>query len=92
MVKGKHGEPFFLPFVQLVASGELEKTLPREEKKFMDGQNILYLFDYGDMWRFRVRLEEIRIEGTEPGEPDIIDSRGESPEQYGGMCSCFLMS
>lgn len=31
VVKGKHGEPFFLPFVQLVASGELEKTLPREE-------------------------------------------------------------
>jgi len=46
------------------------------------GQVILYLFDYGDMWRFRVKLEEIRTEGTKPGEPDIIDSKGESPDQY----------
>jgi hypothetical protein len=45
-------------------------------------QVILYLFDFGDMWSFRVKLEEIRTEGTKPGEPDIIDSRGESPEQY----------
>jgi hypothetical protein len=30
-----------------------------------------------------VKLEEIRTEGTKPGEPEIIDSRGESPEQYG---------
>jgi hypothetical protein len=47
------------------------------------GQVILYLFDYGDVWSFRVKLEEIRTEGTKPGEPEIIDSRGESPEQYG---------
>lgn len=161
--KGKPGDPFFLPFVPLFASGELQKTLPREEPKFMDGtyvfkvslkksvwwrielssdhmlldlhnsiqnayhfdddhlysffmdgklwsyekftspyddegphvdevrigelglsvgQNILYLFDYGDMWRFRVELEEIRTEGSKPGEPKIIESKGKSPEQY----------
>ncbi len=161
--KGKPGDPFFLPFVQLVAGGELQKTLPREEPMFMDGtyvfkvslkksvwrrielssdhmlldlhssiqsaydfdddhlysffmdgklwsyekftspyddegphvdevrigelgltvgQNILYLFDYGDMWRFRVELEEIRTEGSKPGKPKIIESKGKSPEQY----------
>lgn len=162
--KGKPGDPFFLPFVPLVASGELQKTLPREEPKLMDGtyifkvslkksvwrrielssdhtlldlhssiqyaygfdddhlysffmdgrigsyekftsphddegphvddvcigelgltvgQNILYLFDYGDMWRFRVELEEIRTEGSKPGMPRIIESKGKSPKQYG---------
>jgi shikimate kinase len=162
--KGKPGDPFFLPFVHLVARGELQKTLPRGESKpidgtfvfkvslnksiwrrielssdhtlldlhnsiqraygfdddhlysfFMDGkmpsdevftspnddtgphvdvvrigdleltveQNILYLFDYGDMWRFLVELEEIRTEGIKPGNPMIIESKGKSPIQYG---------
>jgi len=164
MKKGKPGDPFFLPFVSLVAKGELEKTLPRGESKPMDGtfvfkvslnksiwrrielssdhklldlhnsiqraysfeddhlysffmdgkmpsdevftsphdddgphvdvvrigdleltvgQNILYLFDYGDMWRFMVELEEIRTEGIKPGNPMIIESKGKSPKQYG---------
>jgi hypothetical protein len=61
------------PHVDEVCIGELG---------LFTGQNILYLFDYGDMWRFRVKLEEIRTEGIKPSEPDIIDSKGESPEQY----------
>ncbi|MCX9009937.1 MAG: plasmid pRiA4b ORF-3 family protein [Candidatus Methanoperedens sp.] len=162
--EGKTGDPFFLPFVPLFAEGELQKTLPREETKFVDGtyvfkvsltkdiwrrieisathtlldlhrsiqraynfdddhlysffmdgklwsherfsspyddqgacvdealigelglfkgQNILYLFDYGDMWLFRVELEEIRTEGTKPREPEIIEKKGRAPKQYG---------
>lgn len=38
MKKGKPGDPFFLPFVSLVGGGELQKTLPREEPKFVDGK------------------------------------------------------
>jgi len=49
----------------------------------MVGQNILYLFDYGDMWRFMVELEEIRTEGIKPSNPMIIESKGKSPKQYG---------
>lgn len=41
-------------------------------------QNILYLFDYGDMWHFQVELEEIRTEGIKPGNPMIIESKGKS--------------
>ena len=160
-----HGEePFFLPFFPLLPEGELEKTLPREGVKFVDGtyvfkvslakdlwrrieiaadhtlldlhraiqkaynfdddhlysffmdgrawsyerfvspyeeegpwvddvrigelglfigQNILYLFDYGDEWHFRVELEEIRTEGRKPREPKIIEKKGKAPKQYG---------
>ncbi|KAF5415089.1 MAG: hypothetical protein C5S48_06960 [Candidatus Methanogaster sp.] len=46
------------------------------------GQNILYLFDYGDEWYFQVKLEEIRKEGSKPREPTIIEEEGEAPEQY----------
>ena len=46
------------------------------------GQKILYLFDYGDSWEFEVQLLKIN-EGEEPVKaPQIIDSKGEAPEQY----------
>ncbi|MHA1605558.1 MAG: plasmid pRiA4b ORF-3 family protein [Candidatus Freyarchaeota archaeon] len=47
-----------------------------------EGQNILYLFDYGDKWRFRVELEKIDPEGPKPQEPEIIEEKGRSPPQY----------
>jgi hypothetical protein len=162
--KGRPGESFFLPFVPLSSEGELQKTLPREGVKFVDGtyvfkvalaknlwrrieisadqtllelhraiqkaynfdddhlysffmdgkawshesftspydeegpwaddvrigelglfigQNILYLFDYGDEWHFQVELEEIRTEGLKPREPKISEKKGKAPEQYG---------
>ncbi|PIX76710.1 MAG: hypothetical protein COZ37_06485 [bacterium (Candidatus Ratteibacteria) CG_4_10_14_3_um_filter_41_18] len=155
--------PFFLPFIPLFPEGELQKSLPREGIKFVDGtyifkvslakdlwrrieisanhtlldlhgaiqetydfdddhlysffmdgkrwsherftspfddegphvdevrigelglfaeQNILYLFDYGDEWKFRVELEDIRLKGPKPRKPKVIGKKGESPEQY----------
>jgi len=61
------------PHVDVVRIGDLGLTV---------GQNILYLFDYGDMWRFRVELEEIRALGVIPLNPMIIESKGKSPKQY----------
>lgn len=44
-------------------------------------QKFLYLFDYGDEWRFEVEfLREGFPEKTDY--PRIIDSRGEAPQQY----------
>jgi len=164
MDKGKPGEPFFLPFVTLFKEGELQKSLPREGAKFVDGtyifkaalagnlwrrietsanhtlldlhnsiqkaykfdddhlysffmdgkpwsrekftcpyeaegphvdevrigelglfvgQGILYLFDYGDEWCFRVELEEILTERPKSGKPKIIGTKGKAPKQYG---------
>lgn len=161
--KGKPGDPFFLPFVPLFGEGELQKTLPREGIKFVDGtyvfkvalakslwrrievsadhtlldlhrsiqrayafdddhlysffmngkpwsrekftcpmddegpyvdearigelglfvgQSILYLFDYGDDWRFRVELEDIRTEGPKPHRPKVVEGKEKAPEQY----------
>jgi hypothetical protein len=46
-----------------------------------EGQEILYLFDYGDEWRFTIRIEEIsREESLETAK--IVEQQGESPEQY----------
>jgi hypothetical protein len=46
------------------------------------GQTILYLFDYGDEWRFSVTLEEIQQDKPHPKKPRIIESKGKNPEQY----------
>lgn len=53
------------------------------ELDLVDGQRILYLFDFGDEWRFRVELEGIRKEGDRPERPRMVESRGRAPEQYG---------
>lgn len=47
-----------------------------------EGQSILYLFDYGDEWRFRVKVEQIQKEKYKPKNPHILESKGESPNQY----------
>jgi hypothetical protein len=62
------------PYVDEISIGELGLLI---------GQNILYLFDYGTEWHFRVELEEIRTEGHKPRKPKIIEEKGEAPEQYG---------
>jgi hypothetical protein len=46
------------------------------------GQTMVYLFDFGDQWRFNVTLERIDPPGKSPREPAVVDARGEAPEQY----------
>ncbi|WP_018248938.1 plasmid pRiA4b ORF-3 family protein [Orenia marismortui] len=47
-----------------------------------EGQQILYLFDYGDEWRFNVRLEKLNTQEKKVVEAEMIEKKGESPEQY----------
>lgn len=61
------------PFADEAVIGELGLYL---------GQKILYLFDYGDSWEFKVLLNEIGESETELEEPEIIESKGEAPPQY----------
>jgi hypothetical protein len=45
------------------------------------GQNILYLFDFGDNWEFDVVLQEI-AETPHKGPPRMIERKGTPPRQY----------
>lgn len=47
---------------------------------FAKGQTILYLFDYGDEWRFACKV--LRYENAENPGPAILRSKGEAPKQY----------
>jgi hypothetical protein len=45
------------------------------------GQELADLFDFGDEWRVRVRLAEIRRAGDETF-PATLERRGKAPPQY----------
>jgi hypothetical protein len=47
------------------------------------GQKILYFFDYGDSWEFKVQLLKIDEDEVFNGEPVIVETKGEAPPQYG---------
>ena len=60
-----------------------------EETKIADlelykGQKILYLFDFGDQWRFDIELIGIDKEVPLLLKPMITETKGKAPEQYGG--------
>ncbi len=44
------------------------------------GQKFLYVFDFGDEWRFSCRVLKILDEQTK--EPQVVRSVGDAPEQY----------
>jgi hypothetical protein len=46
------------------------------------GEKMLFLFDYGDEWRFSVELKEIRKTEEKESEPVILESVGKAPKQY----------
>ncbi len=46
------------------------------------GSSMEYLFDFGDNWKFDLRLEQIHPEDTRQEYTEILDSFGTAPEQY----------
>jgi hypothetical protein len=47
------------------------------------GKKMLFLFDYGDEWRFIVELKGIELPKQDTNYPLILESIGNAPPQYG---------
>lgn len=45
-------------------------------------EKMLFLFDYGDEWRFSVELKDIRKSEEKESEPVVLESVGKAPKQY----------
>jgi hypothetical protein len=43
---------------------------------------MLFLFDYGDEWHFRVRLRELGTKAAKARYPRVVTIRGVAPPQY----------
>jgi len=63
-------------------SEEYDDDLAIEGAEIYKGQQFIYLFDFGDMWEFKIQVMDF-IENEETDLlPKIIESKGKSPQQY----------
>jgi len=59
------------------------RTVTIEDLKLRVNKKFLYLFDYGDEWRFQVQLISINKNVTDSDDfPRVIETFGEAPPQY----------
>lgn len=76
----RNGEEFYSanPF----GESEEYEDLTIEDAELYKGQQFIYLFDFGDMWEFKIQVMDF-IENEEICVlPEIIQSEGKSPDQY----------
>lgn len=60
------------------------RTTTIESLNLEVGKEFMYLFDYGDEWRFKVRLHAINENADAKVDyPRIVESVGDAPPQYG---------
>ena len=69
-------------FLDSLGPGDVRETT-LESLSMERGREFLYIFDYGDEWRFRVRVHAINPDAPEGEYPRIVQSVGEAPAQYG---------
>ena len=46
------------------------------------GRSLVFLFDYGDDWKFRVKLRAKGLKLAKARYPRVVASHGEAPKQY----------
>jgi hypothetical protein len=46
------------------------------------GESMTFHYDFGDDWRFNVKLERIDPPGSIKKLPRVLESHGKAPEQY----------
>jgi hypothetical protein len=64
-------------------SGVLSVKRTKLEQAFPTlGHTLLFLFDYGDEWHFRIELKGTRQKVAKVRYPRVVESGGEAPEQY----------
>lgn len=62
-------------------SRSVRRTKVAEVWKIL-GDTMLFLFDYGDMWRFTVQLTGFGVARAKGEYPKILKKTGNPPEQY----------
>lgn len=61
-------------------SFQLDTDVPLERLRLKAGQEIAYVFDSGDEWRVRLRLDDIQPGAEETAV--VLEARGKAPPQY----------
>lgn len=50
--------------------------------KMQVGDDMTFLFDFGDQWEFRVHLDRLDPPDRRRKKPQLLEKRGKAPEQY----------
>ena len=74
-----HADAYFCPYEREEDERSAGDYLLRELGLYR-GQKFLYIFDFGDKWRFKCRV--LRIEKGDTAGYQILGGRGDLPEQY----------
>lgn len=67
--------------IEPVDSGSVKKTKIKKAWEKI-GEQMIFMFDYGDDWRFLVELEDIKPFQKQQKYPAILEKKGKAPEQY----------
>lgn len=67
--------------IEPVDSGSVKKNKIKDVFQ-KEGEEMLFLFDYGDNWEFIVKLETIVDKIKKEKYPKIIESKGQASKQY----------
>lgn len=70
-----------MPDVEPTGAGSVEKTKIKEAWK-QKGDRMLFLFDYGDEWKFVVELIGLKDKDSKVKYPNILKKIGKAPKQY----------
>ncbi len=74
------GKPIYCADAQDEGATAEETTIA--DLNLYKGEKLRYLFDFGDNWKFDVELINIDKDSVLPTKPEIVEAKGESPEQY----------
>ncbi|HYV39245.1 MAG TPA: hypothetical protein VE988_26390 [Gemmataceae bacterium] len=62
--------------------GPFTDEFPIGNLPLQPGQSMTFLFDYGDSWKFNVKLEKIDPPNPRMHKPRVVGKQGNAPEQY----------
>lgn len=62
--------------------GEVAEKTKIASLRLYEGQEFVYIFDFGDEWRFKVEVINIDNKAPLPLKPMIMHTKGMAPEQY----------
>jgi hypothetical protein len=70
-------------FMETPSAGDVRETT-LDALGLKKGKTFLYLFDYGDEWRFKVKVAAVNERADPTAQyPRLVESVGEAPAQYG---------
>lgn len=81
--ENRYGETIIIDHPLLQSENPKTNNVRVGDIPLVFGMNMLFLYDFGDHWLFKVELEKIDPEGITAEKAIVIEKNGKAPKQYG---------